>query len=363
MKKLLGLLAATGLVASTSSVVVACGEEQDTTITKDSIIAATAQVKDLDDLEAVNAALAKIEIEGLESLTAVLKGEPTTDVVVTISLVEGYALDEENDTFEIENAIDSKIVSKDMIIAKVEVLEISRDLDEVNEKLGSITHKGLESLTAVLKADSTTDVVVTISLVEDYTLNEGIDTFEVENAIILFVDSEELETTIKDGETEFESFSAARVYFSDLASNFDSVKTILLTEDSEKYTIKITLNDYSEFIDIEDVKNHSFEIALTINSVTIIHADLQSWLITELKGYELTSVEEVEAKLNEILGENSTITSPPEFHLNKVDDFSLSIHPQVPNLVQLELIFADGYVKNTPSPLALQGVFTSSTNK
>ncbi|QEH61606.1 hypothetical protein SCHIN_v1c04090 [Spiroplasma chinense] len=149
-------------------------------------------IKDLADLDAVNAELAKAEIEGIKSLDATLKTDSKTDVTVKITTEEGYTIDK--DTFDITGAIkatepeepeepgDVELKLEDVQNnATIKGIKDLADLDAVNAELAKVEIKGIESLDAEMSGDSTTDVVVTIKTSQGYTIDT--DTFIIEGAI------------------------------------------------------------------------------------------------------------------------------------------------------------------------------------
>ncbi|AHI52961.1 lipoprotein [Spiroplasma culicicola] len=161
----------------------------------DDVKAKTTGIKDLADLAAVNTELAKITMDGLESLTAVAKDGSETDVTVTIAVAEGYTLVGDA-TFDIAGAIkeettpEVKELKAEEVVAKTTGIKDLADLAAVNTELAKITMDGLESLTAVAKDGSETDVTVTITVAEGYTL-VGDATFDIAGAILVTPEGED----------------------------------------------------------------------------------------------------------------------------------------------------------------------------
>jgi hypothetical protein len=202
MKKLLSLLGAIGLVATSSATVVSCGTdpaETDTAIKAGDIQTTIGDnIKDLKDIDAVNTELAKYAkdgekvIAGVETLVAALADGSKTDVVVTITPLTGYTIDGDA-TFTITGAIksgetDKAIKAEDIQTTIGDHIKDLKDIDAVNTELakyakgGENAIDGVETLKAELADKSETDVVVTITPSTDYTI-DGDATFTIAGAI------------------------------------------------------------------------------------------------------------------------------------------------------------------------------------
>ncbi|ARU92103.1 hypothetical protein SCLARK_001629 [Spiroplasma clarkii] len=239
--------------------------------------------------------------------------------------------------------VTASAITKNTIVTAVKELQKSKNLAEVNSRLKSVKLTGLEDLTAVLKEGSLTDVVVTISLVEGYTLDEEDKTFEIKDAITnYFVDSQSLENAIKTSLTTFASFNEARNYFADLKSNFDSVKSIILNNKADDYEIVITLNNEYQFIET-GIITHRFVIEIEIQSVTIRASEFRAWLEEEFEKDALTGFFGVTLMLTEILGTEPMIQSPDQFHLDKVIDWDVKVGSAA-GMITLTIDFEQGYM-------------------
>ncbi|ATI74097.1 lipoprotein [Mesoplasma florum] len=201
MKKLLSILGAVGLTATGASVAVSCSnttDPGDKEITIANVQKAVGEVKDLADLKAVQTTLdTKLKdtkdetLKGIKSLTAALKGDSKTDVTVTVTVLEGYILDEA--TFDIEGAIKAEggeqttPITIESIKTTIGTISEKASLDEVNAELAKFAKEGANAITGVntivaaLKGDSKTDVTVTVTVLEGYILDEA--TFDIEGAI------------------------------------------------------------------------------------------------------------------------------------------------------------------------------------
>ncbi|ARU91551.1 hypothetical protein SCLARK_00943 [Spiroplasma clarkii] len=202
MKKLLGLLAATGLVASTGSAVIACGENTDSAITTEAIKTAvkgflengksdytTTELKALLDKE-------ESAIPGVANWTITAKSGTASTAVFEFAVVEGYVLDDNAEkttgTFEITyllavtpvqktpittEEIETEVIAKIGATKYANIAALQTALDGFVSDIDGIT-----SLTAAEVEDSL-DAIVTFELEETYELDGEVYTFTLEDII------------------------------------------------------------------------------------------------------------------------------------------------------------------------------------
>jgi hypothetical protein len=225
MKKLLSLLGAIGLVATSSATVVSCGTdpaETDTAIAIGNVKVETTDMKAT--VEAIKAAIkaASIANENVKSKmtsenvldteepTILFDGSDATDTIaidgitsakLTFAKTDAVKNDTETVighaevvievsftlTTDEQPAPDTKIKAEDIQTAIKTVTNLA-DLNAVNEELakyadgGATPIDGVKTLKAVLADSSETDVVVTIETTDGYTI-DGDTTFTITGAI------------------------------------------------------------------------------------------------------------------------------------------------------------------------------------
>ncbi|WP_339023137.1 lipoprotein [Spiroplasma endosymbiont of Crioceris asparagi] len=147
------------------------------------------------DLPTVQAELNKIIAsdvfkDKIQSLTGDAVNDQPTNVTVTVVLKKGFKLDNDNNTFVIEGAIESKVINIDAIKTKVNTAIAGKglaNLEEVQKKLKELNIPNV-TFTVTLKDKSPKNVEVTVVPNKGFTLNSDTDSFVVENAINLIND-------------------------------------------------------------------------------------------------------------------------------------------------------------------------------
>jgi hypothetical protein len=225
MKKLLSLLGAIGLVATSSATVVSCGTdpaETDTAIAIGNVVVETTDMKATADAikdaikaasfadENVKSKMTSENVLDIEEPTISFDGSDATDAIAIDGITSAkltFAKTDavKNDTETVighaevvievsftlttneQPAPDTTIKAEDIKKAITTVKNLA-DINAVNEELakyvdgGATPIEGVKTLTAVQVKDSETDVVVTIETTDGYTI-DGDTTFTIEGAI------------------------------------------------------------------------------------------------------------------------------------------------------------------------------------
>ncbi|ARU91510.1 hypothetical protein SCLARK_00901 [Spiroplasma clarkii] len=196
MKKLLGLLAATGLVASTGSTVIACGETTDSAITTEAIKTAVIALLEEGKSDYTTTALKTLldneenAITGVASWTVAANSGVASTAVFTFDVAEGHVLDDDAEkitgTFEIANLLTTTPtkVTIDELKEQVEN-ELEEDsyanIDALNEALEDVVVNGFSSFSAT--ADGTVNATVTFTVAATHEITGGETEFTLEDII------------------------------------------------------------------------------------------------------------------------------------------------------------------------------------
>ena len=231
MKKLLSLLGAIGLVATSSATVVSCGTdpaETDTAIAIGNVKVKTTDMKATADAikdaikvasianENVKSKMTSENVLDTEEPTILFDGSDATDTIAIdgitsakLTFAKTDAVEDNTETADVDETVighaevvievsftlttdeqpapDTKIKAEDIQTAITTVTNLA-DLNAVNEELakyadgGDNSIDGVKTLTAVLVDGSKTDVTVTIETTNGYTI-DGDATFTIAEAI------------------------------------------------------------------------------------------------------------------------------------------------------------------------------------
>ncbi|ARU92099.1 hypothetical protein SCLARK_001625 [Spiroplasma clarkii] len=172
MKKLLGLLAATGLVASTGSAVVACGEDEktDTTVTTDSIKGKVDAL--LDGKPSMAVAALQSLLNGDETIVEVATWTVSRDTTIEttanigFTLAEGYTLVTGDDA---EFTVADILTPLDTLVIELDDSDVELDLNGTSTK--EFTIANFAELDSIAVAITSGDNAVEISA--DTTQTDG----------------------------------------------------------------------------------------------------------------------------------------------------------------------------------------------
>ncbi|WP_339023113.1 lipoprotein [Spiroplasma endosymbiont of Crioceris asparagi] len=222
-------------------------------------VEAVTKIKDSAGIDDVNGKLKAVVDSNdykdkLSSLTAVLKQDSQTDVVVAIETKGDYWISGDK-TFELIGAIkkqeDKKItadaISQNNAIKAIKGLE---NLDAVNAALTAAIPNidGVKSLTAVLDAKPT-DVVVTIEAADGYTV-DGVNTFKIIGAIKENKPTPEVKKITADAISQnnaikaikgLENLDAVNAALTAAIPNIDGVKSLTAVLDAKPTDVVVTI--------------------------------------------------------------------------------------------------------------------------
>jgi hypothetical protein len=232
MKKLLSLLGAIGLVATSSATVVSCGTdpaETDTAIAIGNVKVETTDMKATVDAikkaikaasianENVKSKMTSENVLDTEEPTILFDGSDATDTIAIdgitsakLTFAKTDAVEDNTETADVDETVighaevvievsftlttdeqpapDTKIKAEDIQTTIGDSIKDLKDIDAVNTELakyakdGEQAIAGVETLVAALAKGSETDVVVTITPSTDYTI-DGDATFTIAGAI------------------------------------------------------------------------------------------------------------------------------------------------------------------------------------
>ncbi|ARU92102.1 hypothetical protein SCLARK_001628 [Spiroplasma clarkii] len=299
MKKLLGLLAATGLVASTGSVVVACGENTPDVVTIDLDLTSNTVTLDIStavdagenekevtivnfaDLGELNIAQAnpavvlvnqvKVSEEGKFTLIAVQEGNTVVTITSDIEDVESVEI-----TVNVIDSSKEQISSESIeaaVKAELEGEDEFADLTLLNAALAAIEIDGVTSLVAV--ADTTPgNAIVTITVASTHTL-VGSTTFTLEGVLEVTEPSNKIEISSEDisaevvGQIDGAKFATIELLNEELASiTIDGVESLIAVEDEISGDAIVTITI--------DEENYVLVGALTFTLEGVLDTDIEA---------------------------------------------------------------------------------------